>query len=370
MYRILLLVIVLSISLRSNATLLRVGPEAGSYNTIHTAVNASAASDTIVLSAHSESYSLDNADLVLIHPLHFYGAGWPTSSQLGSKINLNGHRVFIQAGASGSSFEGISVEGANACSGCSDTAYTAFILESGASNLLFQRILHRCAGHQYSYQPYYYGVFLWAQGSNHNIRILQCAMYSGINNGNSAGNALKFSGGNSSAIIQNCVFANVWLPISFAGSLDLSFHQNVIWTCGVANLGDQTTGSVTNNIFYSVGLSPYGVDFLFNAGTGSGFGSDWITLNESPFMNLPIGTIWVNDQYDLHLQETSSCVDAGVLGQTDRDGSRADLGIYGGLYPYIKSGIPDFPFVTSLSIPASTPQNGVIPIYSTGRVGE
>jgi hypothetical protein len=361
----------ISIGLFAHASILRVGPEADSYNDIHSAVAASTANDTLIISAHSEPYSLGNEDLVIQHPLHIYGAGWPRQGSLGTRINMNGRHIFLPPTASGTSFKGFAIEGAPACGyGCPDTAQTAFVLESGTSSILFERVLHQCTGDQYQYwSDPSYGTFIWAQGDNSGIRLQQCALYFGLSIGSSRGTALRFSGGNSSLVVQNCLMANVGTPCSFSGTIDLSFHQNVVWTCTGLYFGAQTAGSATNNVFVNTPAVPYGVDCAFNAGTGSAIGSNWIALSGSPFINLPDGSMWLYDQFDVHLAPGSPCIDAGVPNQTDRDGSRVDAGIYGGQFPFVDSGNPDFPFVTSLAIPATIPQNGVLPIYSTGRVG-
>ncbi|MEW6753260.1 MAG: right-handed parallel beta-helix repeat-containing protein [Candidatus Latescibacterota bacterium] len=72
---------------------------------------------------------------------------------------------------------------------------------------------------------------------------------------------------------------------------------------------------------------------------------------------------------DYHLRDTSPCIDAGVPGaaNADPDGSRNDMGIYGG--PYAAFWVEPYtgPVVTSLEVsPSSVQQGGTITVRATG----
>ncbi|MEW6751116.1 MAG: right-handed parallel beta-helix repeat-containing protein [Candidatus Latescibacterota bacterium] len=72
---------------------------------------------------------------------------------------------------------------------------------------------------------------------------------------------------------------------------------------------------------------------------------------------------------DYHLLSTSPCIDAGWPGSVyaDPDGSRNDIGMYGG--PYAALWIPPYtgPVVTSLEVtPSTVPQGGIITVRATG----
>jgi len=92
-----------------------------------------------------------------------------------------------------------------------------------------------------------------------------------------------------------------------------------------------------------------------------------IAIVGGEFLNLVSGDPRLSNY---HLSSNSTLRDAGnPLSPPDRDGSRADIGIYGGQNPYNEFGIPDFPFVTELNVSPTVPQNGVLWIGSRGRVG-
>jgi hypothetical protein len=74
---------------------------------------------------------------------------------------------------------------------------------------------------------------------------------------------------------------------------------------------------------------------------------------------------------DYHLSPTSALRDSGCVGSAlDLDSTRADIAVFGGQTPWVQSGFPSWPPVAyDLQIPLSVPQNGVMRVYSKGRVG-
>jgi hypothetical protein len=72
---------------------------------------------------------------------------------------------------------------------------------------------------------------------------------------------------------------------------------------------------------------------------------------------------------DYHLSPSSNLRDAGDSTQFDLDSTRADIGIYGGMHPFVENGAPDYPFVLDVDVPTSVPQNGAVRVYARGRIG-
>jgi hypothetical protein len=80
---------------------------------------------------------------------------------------------------------------------------------------------------------------------------------------------------------------------------------------------------------------------------------------------------WDPFRSDYHLAQSSALRDAGdPITPPDLDGSRADIGLFGGQTPFVYFGLPDFPVVIGLEVPVSVPQNGILHIGSRGRVGQ
>jgi len=89
--------------------------------------------------------------------------------------------------------------------------------------------------------------------------------------------------------------------------------------------------------------------------------------------NLFIDSLFVNpDTADFHLQSASLCIDAGMVSSTynDPDGTRNDMGVYGG--PGAASFWPEpagGPVVTELSVtPPSVPVGGTLTLKATGKI--
>lgn len=73
---------------------------------------------------------------------------------------------------------------------------------------------------------------------------------------------------------------------------------------------------------------------------------------------------------DYHVAGGSVIQNAGnPASPFDLDGTRADIGVYGGQHPYVDGGVPDYPFAVQVEVPYSAPLNGTMRIWGRGRVG-
>jgi hypothetical protein len=96
-------------------------------------------------------------------------------------------------------------------------------------------------------------------------------------------------------------------------------------------------------------------------------GATHLQTTAAAFMNLSYADARASD---FHLAPGSNLMDAGNPGSPDDlDGSRADIGIYGGQHPYVEGGVPDYPFAVQVEVPFSAPLNGTMRIWGRGRVG-
>lgn len=204
---------------------------------------------------------------------------------------------------------------------------------------------------------------------------------------------LKITGGGSGGIL-----------VSTGGSITLH-HNNIVFNSGSGiSTGRTTDGSFTafgsivayNNVVFSnngngiaccttvsQALSAYNNIVAKNGGTGisgasasynSSFsnganGTSNYNLISGNIGNLTLDCLFVGTT-DYRLQPTSQCKDAGNPGIIDVDGTRSDMGSFGGptaaaFWPYGNGG----PVITDLTIdPVIVPRGGTISINATGEI--
>lgn len=160
--------------------------------------------------------------------------------------------------------------------------------------------------------------------------------------------------------LQNCVFVSSGNCFVDAGNW--SIDHCMFWDNNQIN--GLNLGNVTANWNVFVVTTP--VNFPFDT---TGAGTDTVVF-QNPFVYYASAPNYEECITDLHLVASSGLINWGnPNAPNDRDGTRRDPGIYGGPNPYVIGGAPDFPFVTSFLVPPSVPQNGVLEIRATGRVG-
>lgn len=134
-----------------------------------------------------------------------------------------------------------------------------------------------------------------------------------------------------------------------------------------------------NCVFYDWNSTPYFGSFpdnstwAFNASSGSLPPGDTGTLlTSNPFVDYNVSNNYQFGVSDLHLAAGANgdpCRDTGDPNLLDLDGTRSDMGIYGGPTFFIDSGAPFYPFVSSLTVPPSITAGQPLPVSSTGRIG-
>jgi len=144
-----------------------------------------------------------------------------------------------------------------------------------------------------------------------------------------------------------------------------TFSSNVIMSTSHYDVNDGSSGSatITYNCFFN---NSYSDD------------KGYSTIESDPlFKNFASSDVFnetslEDKEYDFHLNTGSPCINGGIPGQYfDVDGSRNDVGMYGGPYPFNNDlGIPTIPEVISISVsPTSVSPSGSITISATGRIG-
>ncbi len=180
----------------------------------------------------------------------------------------------------------------------------------------------------------------------------------------------------STASVTSCAFSSVGIGIEGPSgtfisarhcvfSSSLSFQPIVTQAfCTAENCAFMSSSSIT----YSTGPS---VGYYYCAGTSpTPPGATNFATTSAAFQNLVNNNPRTSNYY---LSAASNLRDAGrpdsLSGPPDLDSTRADIGIYGGLHPYVDGGIPDYPFMLRLDAPITVPQDGVMRIWARGQVG-
>jgi len=147
---------------------------------------------------------------------------------------------------------------------------------------------------------------------------------------------------------NNLVADNLGWGIIATGSAYMDVTNNVVkhnGNCGLAIWSDSASGRFANNIVINngwrdewvcpqVGFWNYGYPDRFIISHNDIFNNSAGQYRDMPDQtdrqgNISLDPLFVGDN-DYHLADKSPCRDAGDEGITDNDGSRSDMGLYGG----------------------------------------
>ncbi len=350
------LVLVTSVS----ATILRVSHATpGTYNTITAAITAAAATDTITVAASPYTYDAFTVD----KPLTIIGAGTDTTV---GEATITGY-INVNSEADGSVLEGLWVQGYQVYNSGGYYGTATLCIWTSASKIVVTNCFFELA--RYEYPENSAAVVM----PNASVSFERCGFWTIWSYPYATEYGVLLSVGDS-VNIQNCVFSNSHYSIAGgdAASSVLSVSHCVFQDNrnGVAIASD-ARGNIENSVCTNGRLisgTNASVSYCAQSDTVLPPGIGNIRLPEGSFVNLVYGNPRLSD---FHLAAGSTLINAGNPGSTlDRDGSRADIGVYGGPSPYDPRGVPDFPFVLSLIVPPSVPQNSTLGITATGRVGQ
>ncbi|MBK6765189.1 MAG: hypothetical protein IPG71_02425 [bacterium] len=329
------------------------------YNDIAAAYSAANSGDTILIGAGQFSVSLTTTKR-----LAFIGAGFDLTL-------LNGYFI-LNAGSNGAVFESLSINLVN------NSFFLVNINSASVDSVHVKRckMVDTIGGIPFVGRNF--------QAANGFLSVSDCVLMgapwapSGWEMFSTIGEDVLFG---------NCVFAYTTSdanrgPVISGNPSSLIMRQcTVLGAYRIFGLTNSPPMQVVNCIFHdwvaggSWGNYPAGATIDYCASTGSvpPIGSNFIQLANDPFVNYNETANYQFGVSDLRLntdpQGGALCTDAGDPNVLDLDGTRSDLGIYGGQTPYLDTGAPNYPFVQSLTVPSSVTVGNQLQIQSQGRIG-
>ncbi len=336
-------ILLLGFFTRSSDAAIRRVPQ--QYSTIQAAITATSSGDTVLVAPGNFLYSvLLNRRITLI------GAGYDLT-QVG--------QLTITTGSNLSVFEGIRFVP------CCGESYPIHMLGT-LGDVYFRRCMFESASTQNVYQ---------AGGANERLYFDNCIFK---NTYTAASDALILA--DDTVILRNCLFVNTvnnaacrafggrWAGLTAYNCTFLGMNQMG------EGVGAQTM--FVNCVNYDTSTASA---FQWNLPPGSriefcpseSYGSDdWeMPLTSNPFVNYNRANNYQHGLSNLHPVSGSILINGGHPSMVDRDGSRVDLGHYGGLIPFVDSGIPAYPYIASVSVPTTLPFGTPVSISATVRIG-
>lgn len=169
-------------------------------------------------------------------------------------------------------------------------------------------------------------------------------------------NTYAFSGNNGNLEIYNSVFLGFNRIFNCTGTLPVVYINNIVydWLGAGPQYGTYLAGSM---------LAYNASDRIIPPGTNV------ILLTTNPFVSYDSTANW-SDASNLRMAGGSPCIHTGHPSILNLDGSRSDMGIYGGPRPMVDRGVPSYPFPISLTItPTLIGVGDSIQVNTSGRVG-
>jgi len=349
------------------ATIRSVDPAGGgNYQTVHAAVTAAAAGDTILVMSGEYAFTAALGRITVSKKLYILGSGYDKVENGGCKlIDLTGSGLFLLDGSS----DGTVVKGFRMTS----TA-TMIDVAADARYILIEQNLFVTQGG-------------WAvtitSAQNDTVREnIIC------NSGTSSlvGYGIYFNG-TTNSIINNNLIAGCWLCIQVSSNTNLKICNNILLNAGAYPYYAMTiTGShdVFSNAFMNCAytLIASGTPYIsnngfYNCSYPASYGENYID-SDPKFITYTTTDYYNENAFDaktfnFQLAGNSPYIDAGIIdaAYNDADGSRNDIGLYGGPRPMTDSdGIPVIPLVFSISLtPTSSQPNGTVGLTAKGRIG-
>lgn len=329
------------------------------FTTVQAAITAAVTGDTILVApgTYLESPSFNTKVLTVI------GAGWDMTTIDGggsSAWTLNGVAII------GSVLEGMDCP----------TSSVSLNLSTNGDSVTVRRCRLRSTGN------------VTISGSNGKRLYLEDCLLTNTTNGNMItvstqtggglvmrGCILGFTGGtqtsttylsgaNSGVIeITNCTFVSVRRPFDLSGIQPLIAINNVFY---------DWTGTPTWGTFLAGSVLDYNASDATAPALPGGFTNHILLGANDPFVTYDEALNYQHGTSDLHLNGGTGGLALTNTGHPlilDVDGSRSNVGAYGGPRPLVDNGVPAYPFVTSLTLPNLIESGDDLNVNSTGRVG-
>lgn len=355
-FRFMAAVIVLLTGLNARAAVhtVSVNPGSAQYTNLQAAYTAAANGDTIVVGPGSYS------GVSCSKRLHFIGAGWDVCTiAAGSAIGFA-----LANGSTGSTVEGFRVTGAN----------WGLYIYSGNDSITIRRCLFNTTSTQIGIVT---GRILIEDCVLHTETNGDCINLQGtatsgnlicrnvvFSHGSAAGFNNAFDGTHGGVVeIYNCVFVNAYQPFLLNGLPQVVGLNNIFWDWAAATgYGTLPAGSVFEYTAAGQGNPAFPVGFSNNISLST----------NNPFVNYNNTSNYQIGVTNLRLNSSTgglACTDAGYPSILDLNGSRSDLGVYGGPKPLIDNGVPAYPFAMTLIVDPLVEVGDSVGVNSTGRIG-
>ena len=347
----------------ANATIRYVSQTgAGAYTLPSAAHTAAVTGDTVLIGPGTYA---ETGGINITKRLTWIGAGWDVTV---INVSGNSHWQFGSVNASGSTFEGVRINGVspsslafyNSTANC-DSITARRCMFSGGSNA---------------------STINWGQ-TGARLYLEDCVIlhnYQFVN---------AIDGPRSGGLIRNCVIASSVAPSennswaigyssAFTGVLEVYNTVFLNWNDVFSLVTGSPAAVIINNAGFdfvgtpSWGTIPGGSVEDYNASPASPAvpGTNGVTIPSNPFVNYDTALNYVIGTTDLHLIGGSNLIDAGNPGILDTDNSTSDIGVYGGPRPLIDNGVPNYPWaVNVVNTPNVVGQGTPVNASALGRVG-
>ncbi len=345
----------------------------GDYTTIHAAVSAAQAGDTILVMSGQYAFSAELGPVTIGKKLFLIGSGYDPVDEGGTEIiDIPNSGIFTLSGSvNGTVIKGFRIK---------SNGYRMIYAESGSKNITIERNLFVCNGA---------GSTNWMlsfeTSSSDTIRenIFTHTWTSGY-----AGSAI-YMVSCTNMFVNNNIFNGMYYAVYPHSSTGVKILNNIIanspsnatWQFYIYGSSPDVFNNIFYNTYYAIHIAS-GSPYISNNGFYSvnTIGSEGLGGNtEDPqFEGFTTNDFYNEDAvdegtYDFHLSSGSSYINGGLIGQYyDADGSRNDLGIYGGPWTFNDDlGIPTIPNVISISVsPTNVSPSGTITFEAVGRIGD
>jgi hypothetical protein len=327
------------------------------YTTITAAYTAAVNDDTLLISPGVYSETITSTKR-----LHWIGAGFDVAT-------ING-RIILNVGSTGTNITGLQISSSVNDNGCINVA--------GGVDLVS---IERCLLYN-NWDQDHWKYCVYRTGSpGGTLNIEECILLLTHNYNN---RPIYLNG--DIATIRNCVIARRFntdhttnIPVS--GSAQALIMDNCTllgWNIAFYFTNSFPVFTVRNNIFYDWTAS---ASWGTYPGGGAGWsynsssiltppGTNGLLLVGDPFVNYDETANYIYGSSNLHLPVGSPCINAGDPAILDfLDGSRSDMGAYGGPTPHVDGGAPNYPFTIQLDVPQSMFSGQQLPIQAMGRIG-
>lgn len=340
----------------------------GDFTTIHDAVEAASAGDTIRVQPDQYAFTADLGPVTVDKRLYIIGSGYMPVEDGGTElVDIPATGYFDLTGsADGTVIKGFRVQGAagfiDTESGTANVTIEENLLIGGISVMFFQGTADTVRSNIFHGTGYYS-----VRTVNSNSQITN-----NLFNENAvpaANTGLIYLQNGAGVNVAYNLFLNTTSSPSFGRpDIYVSTGAPEIYSNGFVNspyniLDPQGNAFITNNGFYNstpVGLNPIDANPDFENFDSDNAELDLETLDENEF--------------NLKLASGSGWIDLGRTGTPylDLDGSRSDIGLYAGPTSFSDGrGAPSVPVVIQFQVsPTTVSPSGTITITATGRIGD